>query len=180
MCERRPGAKTADIGIAIGAGTDVAIETARVELMRSDPEDVLRAIEPSKAMVRKMCRICPASVTTSRRPVAAGVFTLNWGIMLRPGVVGAADEISSIIVATNAVLLKRVECNLGAERSTTAPPASSRSGSPLADPVDARDVRSRGAWAPACRTSNDQRPPKPEDTGPALVPEQHLAQPIAS
>ena len=112
-----PSLATADIGIAIGAGTDVAIETARVVLMRSDPEDVLRAIELSKATVRKMKQnLAWASVyNVLAIPVAAGVFYPNWGIMLRPEWSALLMSISSIIVATNAVLLKRVEGDLGAE-----------------------------------------------------------------
>ncbi len=111
-----PALATADIGIAIGAGTDVAIETARVVLMRSDPEDVLRAIDLSKATVRKMKQnLAWASVyNVLAIPVAAGVFYPSWGIMLRPEWSALLMSVSSIIVATNAVLLKRVEGSLGA------------------------------------------------------------------
>ncbi len=121
-----PALATADIGIAIGAGTDVAIETARVVLMRSDPEDVLRAIDLSKATVRKMKQnLAWASVyNVLAIPVAAGVFYPGWGIMLRPEWSALLMSVSSIIVATNAVLLKRVESDLGGaprgERATGA------------------------------------------------------------
>ncbi len=109
-----PALATADIGIAIGAGTDVAVETASVVLMKSDPLDVLRAIILSKATVRKMKQnLAWASVyNVLAIPVAAGIFYPSWGIMLRPEWAALLMSISSIIVAINAVLLKRAEKDL--------------------------------------------------------------------
>jgi len=109
-----PALATADIGIAIGAGTDVAVETADVVLMKSDPLDVLRAMILSKATVRKMKQnLAWASVYNILAiPVAAGIFYPNWGIMLRPEWSALLMSISSIIVAANAVLLKRAEAEL--------------------------------------------------------------------
>jgi Cu2+-exporting ATPase len=109
-----PALARADIGIAIGAGTDVAIETAKVVLMKSDPSDVIRAIKLSKATVRKMKQnLVWASVyNVLAIPVAAGVLYPNFGITLRPEFSALLMSISSIIVATNAVLLKRAEKNL--------------------------------------------------------------------
>jgi Cu2+-exporting ATPase len=109
-----PALARADIGIAIGAGTDVAIETAKVVLMRSDPTDILRAIKLSKATVRKMKEnLAWASVYNLLAiPVAAGVLYPNFGITLRPEFSALLMSISSIIVATNAVLLKRAEKDL--------------------------------------------------------------------
>jgi Cu2+-exporting ATPase len=109
-----PALAQADIGIAIGSGTDVAIETAKVVLMKSDPADVLRAIKLSKATVRKMKEnLVWASVYNLLAiPVAAGVLYPNFGITLRPEFSALLMSISSIIVATNAVLLKRVEKDL--------------------------------------------------------------------
>jgi Cu2+-exporting ATPase len=109
-----PALATADIGIAIGAGTDVAIETAKVVLMKSDPADVLRAIRLSKATVRKMKQnLFWASIyNVLAIPVAAGVLYPAYGISLRPEVAALLMSISSIIVATNAVLLKRAEKEL--------------------------------------------------------------------
>ncbi|MDQ3549618.1 MAG: heavy metal translocating P-type ATPase, partial [Chloroflexota bacterium] len=109
-----PALATADIGIAIGAGTDVAVETASVVLMKSDPLDVLRAIILSKATVRKMKQnLAWASVyNVLAIPVAAGVFYPSWGIMLRPEWAALLMSVSSIIVAINAVLLKRAEGEL--------------------------------------------------------------------
>ena len=109
-----PALARADIGIAIGAGTDVAIETAKVVLMKSDPSDVLRAIKLSKATVRKMKQnLVWASVyNVLAIPIAAGVLYPKFGITLRPEFSALLMSISSIIVATNAVLLKRAEKNL--------------------------------------------------------------------
>jgi len=109
-----PALAQADIGIAIGAGTDVAIETAKVVLMRSDPSDVLRAIRLSKATVRKMKQnlFWASFYNILAIPVAAGILYPNFGIFLRPEVSALLMSASSIIVATNAVLLKRTEKNL--------------------------------------------------------------------
>jgi Cu2+-exporting ATPase len=109
-----PALATADVGIAIGAGADVAIETASVVLMKSDPYDVPRAIELSRATVRKMQQnLFWASIYNILAiPVAAGVLYPSWGILLRPEWSALLMSASSIIVATNAVMLKRVEGKL--------------------------------------------------------------------
>ena len=109
-----PALAQADIGIAIGAGTDVAIETAKVVLMKSDPTDILRAIKLSKATVRKMKQnLFWASIYNLLAiPVAAGALYPVYHISLRPEISALLMSISSIIVATNAVLLKRVEKDL--------------------------------------------------------------------
>jgi P-type Cu2+ transporter len=110
-----PALAQADIGIAIGAGTDVAIETAKVVLMKSDPLDVTRAVVLSKATVRKMKQnLVWASVyNVLAIPVAAGILYPSYGIMLRPEWSALLMSLSSIIVAVNAVLLKGVEDDLG-------------------------------------------------------------------
>ncbi|HQR18128.1 MAG TPA: copper-translocating P-type ATPase [Gemmatimonadales bacterium] len=104
-----PALAQADIGIAIGAGTDVAIEAAQVVLMRSDPADVARAIRLSKATVRKMKQnLAWASVYNLLAiPVAAGAFYPSLGWSLRPEVSALLMSASSIIVALNAVSLRR-------------------------------------------------------------------------
>ena len=109
-----PALAQADIGIAIGAGTDVAIKTAKVVLMKSDPADILRAIILSKATVRKMKQnLFWASIYNILAiPVAGGILYPSFGIMLRPEFAALLMSISSIIVATNAVLLKQVESKL--------------------------------------------------------------------
>ena len=109
-----PALAQSDVGIAIGAGTDVAIETAKVVLMKSDPLDILRAITLSKATVRKMKQnLFWASIYNILAiPVAGGILYPSFGIMLRPEFAALLMSVSSIIVATNAVLLKRVESEL--------------------------------------------------------------------
>lgn len=104
-----PALAAADIGMAIGAGTDVAIETASVVLMRSDPADILKAIDLSRATVRKMKQnLFWASIYNLLAiPVAAGALYSSTGLQLRPEVAALLMSLSSIIVATNAVLLKR-------------------------------------------------------------------------
>ena len=109
-----PALAQADISMAIGAGTDVAIETANVVLMKSDPADILRAIRLSKATVVKMKQnLFWASIYNLLAiPVAAGVFYPKYGILLRPEFAALLMSISSIIVALNAVSLKRTEKDL--------------------------------------------------------------------
>lgn len=109
-----PVLATANIGIAIGAGTDVAIETASVVLMKSDPLDVLRAIKLSKATVVKMKQnLFWASIYNLLAiPVAAGVLYPQFGISLRPEISALLMSISSIIVGLNAVSLKITEKDL--------------------------------------------------------------------
>ena len=110
-----PALAQANIGIAIGAGTDVAIETANIVLMKSDPLDILRAITISKATVRKMKQnlFWAAIYNVLAIPVAAGVLYPSLGIELRPEWAALLMSLSSIIVAVNAVSLKRVERELG-------------------------------------------------------------------
>jgi len=114
-----PALAQADIGIAIGAGTDVAIETAKVVLMKSDPLDVTRAVVLSKATVRKMKQnLVWASVyNVLAIPVAAGILYPTYGIMLRPEWSALLMSLSSIVVAVNAVLLKGVESDLDEPRA---------------------------------------------------------------
>lgn len=109
-----PALAQADIGMAIGAGTDVAVETAKVVLMKSDPTDILRAIRLSKATVSKMKQnLFWASIYNLLAiPIAAGILYPGFGISLRPEISALLMSISSIIVATNAVLLNRAEKDL--------------------------------------------------------------------
>ncbi|HEY9585402.1 MAG TPA: copper-translocating P-type ATPase [Candidatus Paceibacterota bacterium] len=109
-----PALAQADIGIAIGAGTDVAIETGNIVLMRSDPYDIVAAIRLSKATVTKMKQnlFWAAIYNLLAIPVAAGVFYPSFGLLLRPEISALLMSASSIIVATNAVFLKRIESKL--------------------------------------------------------------------
>jgi Cu2+-exporting ATPase len=104
-----PALARADVGIAIGTGTDVAVETADVVLMRSDPLDVATAITISRGTKRKMHQNLAWAVgyNSLALPVAAGVFA-PLGFVLRPEVGAISMAGSSIIVALNAVALKRL------------------------------------------------------------------------
>jgi Cu2+-exporting ATPase len=104
-----PALAQADLGIAIGAGTDVAVETGDVVLMKSDPADVLAAIRLSKATVRKMKQnlFWAAIYNVIAIPVAAGALYPALGLMLRPEFGALAMSASSITVVSNALLLRR-------------------------------------------------------------------------
>jgi Cu2+-exporting ATPase len=103
-----PALAQADLGIAIGAGTDVAIETADVVLMRSDPLDVAVALEIGRGTLGKMRQNLAWAVgyNSLALPVAAGVFEPSLGLMLRPEVAALSMSGSSVLVAVNALLLK--------------------------------------------------------------------------
>ena len=105
-----PALAQADLGIAIGAGTDVAIETADVVLMRSDPLDVETAVTIGRGTVRKMRQNLGWAIgyNSLALPIAAGVFA-PWGLTLRPEIAAISMSGSSILVAVNALLLKRIE-----------------------------------------------------------------------
>ena len=105
-----PALATAEVGIAIGAGTDVAIESAGIVLVRSDPRDVLAAIELSRATYRKMIQnlVWATAYNFIAIPVAAGLFVRS-GLDLPMSVGAIAMSLSTIIVAANAQLLRRLK-----------------------------------------------------------------------
>ncbi|WP_045879721.1 heavy metal translocating P-type ATPase [Pseudofrankia sp. DC12] len=105
-----PALAGADLGIAIGAGTDVAIETADVVLMRSDPLDVPAALLIGRGTLRKMRQNLGWAVgyNAIALPIAAGVLEPATGLTLRPEIAALAMSGSSVLVAVNAVLLKRL------------------------------------------------------------------------
>ncbi|MGE5228478.1 MAG: heavy metal translocating P-type ATPase [Deltaproteobacteria bacterium] len=105
-----PALARADVGIAIGAGTDVAVETADVVLMRSDPADVGRAVAIGRGTVRKMRQNLGWAIgyNSIALPIAAGVFA-PLGLTLRPEIAAISMSGSSILVAVNALLLKRLD-----------------------------------------------------------------------
>jgi Cu2+-exporting ATPase len=104
-----PALVTADVGIAIGAGTDVAVEAGDVVLVRSDPRDVPRIVQLSRASYRKMVQNLwwAAGYNIVAIPLAAGVLASE-GIVLSPAVGAILMSLSTVIVAVNAQLLRRV------------------------------------------------------------------------
>ncbi|HET7232657.1 MAG TPA: heavy metal translocating P-type ATPase [Longimicrobium sp.] len=103
-----PALVTADVGIAIGAGTDVAVEAGDVVLVRSDPRDVARIISLSRATYRKMLQNLwwAAGYNVVAIPLAAGV-AARWGFVLSPAIGAVLMSLSTVIVALNAQLLRR-------------------------------------------------------------------------
>ena len=103
-----PALLTADVGIAIGAGTDVAVEAGDVVLIRSDPRDVPKVIALSKASYRKMVQNLwwAAGYNIVALPLAAGVLAFR-GIILNPAVGAILMSLSTVVVAVNAQLLRR-------------------------------------------------------------------------
>jgi P-type Cu2+ transporter len=104
-----PALAQADLGIAIGAGTDVAIDTADVVLMRSDPLDVPTALAIGRGTLRKMRQNLGWAIgyNAIALPIAAGAFE-PFGLILRPEIAALSMSGSSVIVAVNAVMLKRL------------------------------------------------------------------------
>jgi len=105
-----PALATADIGIAIGAGTDVAIESADIILVRSDPRDVTKAIELAKETYIKMVENLwwAAGYNIIAIPLAAGVFA-GYGLVISPALGAVVMSLSTIIVALNAQTLRKYE-----------------------------------------------------------------------
>jgi Cu2+-exporting ATPase len=114
-----PALAQADLGIAIGAGTDVAIETADVVLMRSDPLDVPTALRIGRGTLRKMRQNLGWAIgyNAVALPIAAGVFEPAFGLMLRPEIAALSMSGSSFLVAVNALLLKRLRLPVSGQRN---------------------------------------------------------------
>ncbi len=105
-----PALTRADVGIAIGGGTDVAIESAGLILVNSNPLDVVKIFKLSRASYQKMIQNLwwAAGYNIFAIPLAAGVLA-NWGILLSPAVGALLMSVSTIVVALNAQLLRRAE-----------------------------------------------------------------------
>ena len=105
-----PALASADVGIAIGAGTDVAIESAGIVLVRSDPRDVVAAIDLSRATYRKMIQnlVWATAYNLVAIPVAGGLL-VGFGFDLPMSVGAIAMSASTIVVAANAQLLRRLQ-----------------------------------------------------------------------
>jgi len=118
-----PALAQADLGIAIGAGTDVAIETADVVLMRSDPLDVPKALRIGRGTLRKMRQNLAWAIGYNgiALPIAAGVFEPSIGLKLSPEIAGISMAGSSLIVAVNALLLKRLRLPAAAAEGAQTP-----------------------------------------------------------
>jgi len=123
-----PALTQADVGIAIGAGTDVAMESADVVLMRSDPYDIVGAITLSRATLRKMHQNLWWAVgyNVIAFPLAAGVL---YPVLLSPEIAALAMSGSSVLVAVNALMLKwtRLE-GISDAKVSAAPAAETRIG----------------------------------------------------
>jgi len=102
-----PALATADVGIAIGAGTDVAVETADIILVRNNPQDVISILELARATYGKMVQNLwwAAGYNILAIPLAAGVL-FSWGIVFGPAIGAAFMSLSTVIVAVNARFLK--------------------------------------------------------------------------
>jgi Cu2+-exporting ATPase len=157
-----PALAQADLGIAIGAGTDVAIDTADVVLMRSDPLDVPTALLIGRGTLRKMRQNLGWAIgyNTVALPIGAGVFATWLGLVLRPELAALSMAGSSLIVAVNALLLKRL--HLPDAASGTAP-----------DPTDTAP--------PNRKASATDDPQQRAEAGPAPVgPDAAATPPIAT
>src|SRR3989344_5374413 len=106
-----PSLTQAHVGIAIGAGTDVAVESADIVLMKNDPMDVVKAISLSRKTNTKMVQnlIWATGYNTFAVPIAAGILYPSFGILLRPEWAALLMSASSIIVVFNALLLRRTK-----------------------------------------------------------------------
>jgi Cu2+-exporting ATPase len=105
-----PALVTADVGVAIGAGTDVAVEAGDIVLVRSDPRDLARIVTLSRATYRKMVQNLwwAAGYNIVAIPLAAGALA-SWGVVMPPAFAAVLMSASTVIVAANAQLLRRTD-----------------------------------------------------------------------
>ena len=105
-----PALTQADLGIAIGAGTNVAIESAGIVLFKNDPQDIPKIIKLSRMTYAKMIQnlFWAAGYNIVAIPLAAGVLAFR-GIFLQPAVAALFMSLSTVIVAVNAMLLRKAK-----------------------------------------------------------------------
>jgi len=117
-----PALTRADVGIAIGSGTDVAVQSADIILVQNNPMDVVRLVKLSTASYRKMQEnlAWAAGYNVFALPLAAGVLA-PIGILLSPAVGALLMSLSTVIVAINAQFLRRVDLDLPSLPGVTAP-----------------------------------------------------------
>ncbi len=108
-----PALTRANVGIAIGSGTDVAVESAGLILVKNNPMDIVRIIRLSRATYRKMIEnlVWATAYNVIALPIAAGALA-PWGILLSPAVGAIFMSLSTVIVAINAQLLRRKQKEL--------------------------------------------------------------------
>lgn len=105
-----PALVEADLGVAIGAGTNVAIESADLVLVENDPLDVVLALKLARATYRKMVEnlVWATGYNVVAIPLAAGV-AYGWGILLNPAVGAIFMSLSTVVVSLNAIALRRAK-----------------------------------------------------------------------
>jgi Cu2+-exporting ATPase len=128
-----PALAQADLGIAIGAGTDVAIETADIVLMRSDPLDVPTALAIGRGTVRKERQNLAWAVgyNSVAIPIAGGAFEPTIGLVLRPEIAALSMSGSSFLVAVNALLLRRLRLPAASRNAMPEQPERDSSSTPV-------------------------------------------------
>jgi P-type Cu+ transporter len=132
-----PALARADVGIAMGSGTDVAIEAADVTLVRGDLRGVVAAVDLSRRTIRiiKENLVWAFGYNVVLIPVAAGVLYPIWGVLLSPILAGAAMAFSSVSVVTNSLRLKKWQGAAGADTARSAPYDSKGGQAMAVDPV---------------------------------------------
>ena len=154
-----PALARADVGIAIGAGTDVAIESADIVLMKSDLLDAVAAIELSRAVIRNIKEnlFWAFFYNSIGIPLAAGVLFIPFGLKLNPMFAAAAMSFSSVSVVTNALRLKLFK------PSVSAPAAPAASAAPKAEAPACP-----AAACAACPAACEAEVPAPAPAGSAV------------